>query len=53
MLRVDADLLATKAKKLLNFEFLKQANQMRKIADYKQRITKELENIEANLLKKC
>ena len=53
MLRVDADLLATKAGKLLNFEFLKQANQKRRIADDKQRKIKELEDTEANCLKKC
>ena len=53
VLCVDADLLATKAEKLLNFKFLKQANQKRRIADDKQRKIKELEDIKANLLKKC
>ena len=53
MLCIDADLLATKAEKPMNFEFLKQANQKRRIADDKQRKIKEMEDIEANLLKKC
>ena len=53
MLHVEADLLPRKAEKLLKFEFLKQANQKRRIADNKQRKIKELEDIEANLLKKC
>ena len=53
VLHVEADLLPRKAEKLLKFEFLKQANQKRRIADNKQRKIKELEDIEANLLKKC
>ena len=44
----DADLLVTKAEKLLKFEFLKQVNQKRRIADDKQRKIKKLEDIEAN-----
>ena len=36
MLGGDADLLVTKAEKLLKLEFLKQANQKRRIADDKQ-----------------
>ena len=52
VLSVGANLLATKVEKPLNFEFLKQANQKRRITDDKQRKISELEDIEANLLKK-
>ena len=51
--KIKAVLLATKAEKLLNFEYLKKANQKRRIADDNQRKIKEVEDIEVDLLKKC
>lgn len=50
VLSVDADLLATKAEKLMTFVFLKESNDKRKVIDNKKLEIKELEAIEEKLL---
>ena len=52
VLRVDADLLALKAEKLQNFDYLTESNQKKKLAEEKQNEVKKLTKMEEKLSKR-